>query len=268
MPICLPYCGDLVREYDPDRYLISLFAPDIGTREALWALFAFNHEIAKTREVVSETQLGHIRLQWWRDAIAAIYEGEGAPEHEVLKPLATAIKAYALPQEAFNALIYAREFDLEDVVPDTLDGLVNYADFTNTPLMTLAVLICGGDPDREPVQAIAVNYALAGLLRAMRPHARQRRYYLPRDLCERYDVRYPLLTEGAEQEGLPDVIEAIGDLIEPGIKCDTPVLKATQALAVLYRKKLAACGWSPHHKNLLKPLYFKELRLLWQMIRL
>ena len=62
------YCHDLVRAGDKDRYLASLFAPD-ELRPYLLALYAFNIEIARVRETVSEAALGEIRLQWWRDAI-------------------------------------------------------------------------------------------------------------------------------------------------------------------------------------------------------
>ena len=118
----LSFCGSLVKAYDPDRFLLTMFVPEqvrdpsspaaTTRREALWALFAFNHEIAKTRAVVSEPQLGRIRLQWWRDEIERIYSGSVVPEHEVLKPLAAAIRAHDLPREDFETLITAREADL------------------------------------------------------------------------------------------------------------------------------------------------------------
>ncbi len=81
------YCGELVRRHDPDRFLLTLFAP-ASMRESLFALYAFNYEIAKTRETVTETQLGLIRLQWWRDAISAIYDRGDVAAHHVLTPLA------------------------------------------------------------------------------------------------------------------------------------------------------------------------------------
>src|SRR5947208_3175404 len=75
-------CMDTVRRYDRDRFLLGLTVP-AKRRAALWALFAFNHEIAKTREVVSEPTLGLIRLQWWRDALDQLYQGN-ILQHEVL----------------------------------------------------------------------------------------------------------------------------------------------------------------------------------------
>jgi phytoene synthase len=40
----------LVRRHDPDRFLTALFAPP-AKRDALLTLYAFNHELARAREV-------------------------------------------------------------------------------------------------------------------------------------------------------------------------------------------------------------------------
>jgi phytoene synthase len=57
--------AELVRRHDRDRYMTALFAP-AARREALFALYAFNYEIARVREAVTQPTLGQIRLQWWR----------------------------------------------------------------------------------------------------------------------------------------------------------------------------------------------------------
>ncbi|MEZ5919518.1 MAG: hypothetical protein R3D66_06390 [Alphaproteobacteria bacterium] len=61
----LSYCGELVRAHDPDRSrcLCSCLR---CRRGGAWRCLRSTKEIAKTREVVSEAQLGRIRLQWWR----------------------------------------------------------------------------------------------------------------------------------------------------------------------------------------------------------
>src|SRR5215831_19928675 len=64
----------LVQRHDRDRYQTVLFAP-AAHREALFALYAFNYEIARVRESVTEPILGRMRLQWWRENIAAAFEG-------------------------------------------------------------------------------------------------------------------------------------------------------------------------------------------------
>ena len=71
-PLSAP--GEAVRRHDRERYLTALFAPS-DRREDLLALYAFNLEVARTRESVREAMLGQIRLQWWRDALDEIQAG-------------------------------------------------------------------------------------------------------------------------------------------------------------------------------------------------
>ncbi|MDE1903717.1 MAG: squalene/phytoene synthase family protein, partial [Alphaproteobacteria bacterium] len=54
-----------VRQHDRDRFATAMFAPE-PRRENLFALYAFNYELAKVRESVREPMMGRVRLQWWR----------------------------------------------------------------------------------------------------------------------------------------------------------------------------------------------------------
>ena len=56
------YCADLVREQNKDRFLSSLFAPGDG-RLYLFALYAFDIETSRVRDLVSDPMAGNIRLQ-------------------------------------------------------------------------------------------------------------------------------------------------------------------------------------------------------------
>ncbi len=51
------HCAELVRTADRDRYLAALFAP-AERRDALFALYAFNVEIGRVREVAREAAAG------------------------------------------------------------------------------------------------------------------------------------------------------------------------------------------------------------------
>src|SRR5215475_14937298 len=88
------YCAQILRRQDPERYLTALFAP-FGRREALFALYAFNLELARARESVREPLMGRMRLQWWREALEEIAAGRPRA-HEVVRPLAAAIAAHGL----------------------------------------------------------------------------------------------------------------------------------------------------------------------------
>jgi len=158
----------LVHRHDHDRFQTALFAP-AERREALFALYAFNYEIARVRETVSEPVLGQIRLQWWRESIAAAFEGGQVRHHIVVEPLTAAIRAHGLTRAHFDRLIDARVGDLEETSLDRLDDLEGYAEATSARLVYLALESLGvRDPAAERAGFhTGIAYALAGLLRAM-----------------------------------------------------------------------------------------------------
>jgi len=75
------YCEDQVRASDKDRFLATLFAP-ADKRGPLFALYAFNLEIAGVRDRVREPMAGEIRLQWWRDVLTGERVSEAAANPE------------------------------------------------------------------------------------------------------------------------------------------------------------------------------------------
>ncbi len=80
-------CEDTVRRADPDRYLSALFAR-AERRPLLFALYAFNHELARIGETVKEpAMLADIRLEWWREAVEGARDGKPR-DHEVVRALA------------------------------------------------------------------------------------------------------------------------------------------------------------------------------------
>ena len=120
----------LVRRHDRDRFQTVLFAP-AARREALFALYAFNYEIARVRESVTAADARPNPLQWWRENIAAAFEGGAVRHHPVVEALTAAIRELALTRAHFDRLIDARESDLEDEPPASLAALEDYAEATS-----------------------------------------------------------------------------------------------------------------------------------------
>lgn len=207
------YCLAQVRRYDRDRYLTALFAGAVA-RADLMALYAFNIEVARTRELVREPMMGLMRLQWWRESIAKIYEGK-ARRHQVIQPLAAAIERHALPQRLFDDLIDAREADLTGEPPEDVGALLRYVKATAAGPGTLALRIVGGGAAEEAaVQAACVAWALTGLLRAAPFHAAQRRVHLPRDLMARHGISVEELWQQRQPAGMAPVARAVAEEAE------------------------------------------------------
>jgi NADH dehydrogenase [ubiquinone] 1 alpha subcomplex assembly factor 6 len=176
----------LVRRHDRDRYQTALFAP-AGRREALLALYAFNYEIARVRETVTQPMLGQIRLQWWREVLDTAYAGTPARQHPVAVPLSAAIREFGLSRPPFDRLVDTRERDLADEPPASLAALEDYAEGTSAPLIHLALQVLSAQEAafEETARQVGIGYALAGLLRALPFHARASRTYVPADIAER-----------------------------------------------------------------------------------
>lgn len=205
----LSYCAGEVRRHDPDRFLTALFAP-ADRREDLFALYAFNLEVARTREMVSEALLGRMRLEWWRETIAGIYAGDSR-RHEVASALARAVARAGLSRGNFDRLIDAREADLDDAAPASLEALVAYAEATSSSLVALALeaLDVRGEAATAAAREVGIAWALVGLLRAVPFHAQRRRLYLPQDLMAATSVKAGELFERGRASGLPQVVERV-----------------------------------------------------------
>ena len=120
------HCEELVRAGDKDRFLATLFAPQ-KYRRALYALYAFNLEVARTRELAREPMPGEIRLQWWRDVLGGAGRGE-VDAHPVAAALRDVVVRYRLPPRMLagadrRALVRSlRRADGEPVVSRALRG--------------------------------------------------------------------------------------------------------------------------------------------------
>ena len=175
-----------LRRLDRDRFVLSLFAPD-PVREALISLYAFNLEIARVRELVTEPLLGRIRLQWWRDIIGRLFEGSAGSEHPIAVELGLVIRKHGLSRQPFDDLFTARELDLEPAPPDDLAALEAYAAGTSASLQLLALEILGvtdNEPARAAARHVGIAWALCGLLRAFPYHAASGRIVLPFSLMD------------------------------------------------------------------------------------
>lgn len=168
---------DLVVHTDPDRYVASLFAPP-GRARGLRALYVFNAEVARIRELVHEPLVGHIRLGWWRDQIAAVFESRGtaAPVAAVRET----IKIFALPRDLFDAYLDARALDFNEAAFADEAALEIYTAATAGSLMKLAARVCGAD-DRadEAAHHAAIAIAYAGFIRSLGFDATRRFCRLP-----------------------------------------------------------------------------------------
>ncbi|MDG1994929.1 MAG: phytoene/squalene synthase family protein [Emcibacteraceae bacterium] len=203
------YCAAQVKAHDYDRFLITLFAPS-EAREDLFALYAFNHEVAKIREAVSEPMLGEIRLQWWREAIEGIYAGEPR-NHEVVLPLEQAVKRSNVSASSFMKIIDARTADIYDENPATLTDFENYLGATSGNLTRLAAEMLGERDEHVLSMAydLGLVWGLIGTVRAIRYHISLRKLSLPQELMDEFNVTQKDVYSMEENLNLNGLIKAL-----------------------------------------------------------
>jgi len=266
------YCEDQVRHFDQDRYLTALFAPE-KTRWGLNALYAFNLEIARIPEVTTEPLIGKIRLEWWREAIAGIYEG--APrQHAVVVCLAEAVHSHGLTRAHFDRLLNARALDQERRQPASLEELNVYAEATSSGLVWLALEILGVGKNEAATKAareIGIAWALTGLLRAVPFHGRRDRTYLPDDLMKAGSVSTHQLRSMQSTSGLENIVKTIAEEARANLciaryvrsevpKAAVPAL-LLGALADGHLSVLAKTGYNLFDPRVQRPQLFREARL-------
>ncbi|QRM55377.1 phytoene/squalene synthase family protein [Sinorhizobium sp. BG8] len=207
------HCLEVLRETDRDRYLACLLAPE-PARGALAALYAFNAEIARVRDIVREALAGEIRLQWWRDLL------EGAPSGEATgNPLAAAlmdtVRQYHLPVAVLLDMIDARIFDIYNDPMESRTTLEGYAGETASALIQLASLVL--DPANASKSSDAAGHAgvaqtIAGTLLLLPIHRRRGQVYIPADLLAATGLSAEGLLAGTDTDAIRRAINAYSGL--------------------------------------------------------
>lgn len=266
------HCQQELRLADPDRWLTTLFAPD-SRRPALVALYAFNSEIARARESVSQPMLGQIRLQWWREAWDGISAGQ--PRRH---PVVMALHEHCggLDRQDITALIDARERDMDDAPMRDRAALLGYASGTAVPLLRMALQILGTSADPALIHAAATAYALTGLLRSTRHLAAEGRVVLPSDVLARHGLDADAVRQRdcglALNNAIAEVAaEAAGQLATiRDVRLSRAALPAflPTRLAALHLDALARAGYDPVlAESRVMPLA-RPLALFWAMLRM
>ena len=213
--------GAIVRRHDRDRYQTALFAP-ADRREALFALYAFNYEVARVRETVTTADARP-------DPAAMVARGHrgrlcrrrrrGGTRSCSRWPRRS--REFGLSRAHFDRLIDARERDLDDAPPADLAALVDYAEGTSSALVYLALEALGAAEPAAVAAArdVGIAYALAGLLRAMPFHAASGRSYIPDDIAVRVGLDPAAY---ARRRDTPALRSAAAELAEAAARISRP----------------------------------------------
>ena len=249
MSQALSTLGASVRRHDPDRFLTALFAPP-ERREALFLLFAVNHELARARAVAREPTLALIRLHWWREV------AEGARRrHEVAGPLGEALDAGVLLPADILEMIDGREYEAAPAIATRADWLA-YLAATAGALAAAAGRALGAPPDAlGRLRELGTAYGVAVQLGRVAAHARQGRCLLPLDVLAAHGLTAEAVLAAPDASALRPMLATLAadglDCLAMGRGGRLPrQTRAAGLVAVLARRDLARPGSATHPRGL------------------
>jgi phytoene synthase len=178
------FCAEQVRSHDFERYASTLFV-DPDRRRALLALYAFNVEISRVRDQVSQPLPGEIRLQWWTDMLAGAGHG-GVEGNPVAAELLLAIRTHNLPVEPLSRLIDEHLFDLYNDPMPSMAALEGYLNDTSSALFALGARIMGQRSEVTDHLARHAGFAqgMVNVIASLPVGASRRQLFVPLQLLE------------------------------------------------------------------------------------
>jgi phytoene synthase len=198
-----------VRGHDFPRYAATLFVPD-AERRALLALYAYNVEIVRVRDQVSQPLPGEIRLQWRTDMLSGHVHGsaEGNP---VAAELLRAIRDFDLPVEPLSLLAEEHQFDLYNDPMPTMTALESYLAATSSAVFDLAARVMGA---RSAAVAHLTHHAglaqgLVQIIANLPRDAARRQLFVPQQLLEKHGCRMEDVFAGKQTPSLRAVLEQL-----------------------------------------------------------
>lgn len=159
----LTACADLVHKSDPDRFQATMAAP-VAARPLLFALYAFNTELARAPWASQESMIAEMRVQWWRDVGAEIAGGGTVRRHYVATPLARLLRPELA--QCIDAMAEARRWDIYRDAFEDEAAFDHYIDATSGSLLWMAAGSLG-DVDEEVVRDFGYGVGIANWLRAI-----------------------------------------------------------------------------------------------------
>ncbi|KAI8811637.1 isoprenoid synthase domain-containing protein [Cladochytrium replicatum] len=185
LPAALSYCRELVRVKDYDGYLCTLFAPE-PSRDAFWALRAFNIEIAQIVDSAKDSRAAQLRSRWWLDAVDEVYDNRPR-HHPITIALHGTMKKSSMGKQFLKRIIQARDQLSAGAPFNSMKDLETYAENTASSLLYLQLQALGIEDHNADHAASHIGKAqgIVTIIRGIPYLVRERQLYLPTQLTAR-----------------------------------------------------------------------------------
>lgn len=245
-------------------------------RRAMFAVYAFCREVDDIADEPGELDEKRRRLQIWRQAIDALYDG--IVTLPLTRALAGPVRDYGLQARDFHAIIDGMEMDAaERVRLADSDELSLYCDRVACAVGRLSTRIFGLDEETGERLAFNLGQALqlTNILRDLAEDAARDRLYLPADLLTAVGIED---TEDAafvlRQRRTAEVCESLAETAARRFAeaqaiiagCDRRQVRPAAAMMEVYQRihrRLVARGW----QRWAEPVSVPTAEKLWIAVR-
>ncbi|KAJ7069786.1 isoprenoid synthase domain-containing protein [Mycena amicta] len=247
------YCRDLVRKHDYDSFLVGKFwtAP---LQEPYFAIKAFATELAMVQDSVSNSTIGAMRMQFWRDAriagvpvLSSDSTGQDKPpRHPIALALHEATKIVDLPAYHLKRIVDARvsaayqhcnlfmllqDTELRSPSYQNSDALVSHAESVSSSVLYLLLALRGlggSDVFAHAASHLGTAQTITTLLRGLPYHAAKRQLPLPLEICTRHNVKQEeVFRHGGDASGLDAAIYDVAVLANDHLLTAREMFKET-----------------------------------------
>lgn len=212
------HCVDLVRKYDFENYLCTLLLPS-AARPPVFAVRAFNVEVSRIRDSVSESSTASMRLQFWKDTVDALFSKSAQPpRHPVALALQQAVRTHRISRGWLHRLVSARSQIISESAPfPTVRSMEEYAVNAFTPVNYLTLQCVSTDRSvtsshLQLCSRLGRAQGVTSLLRSVGPLCRRRSrpvVHLPTEVMKEYNVSAGRLCGGEESQAVRDVVYTV-----------------------------------------------------------
>jgi phytoene synthase len=175
------------------NFYYAFLALPRARREALYAVYAFCRTVDDIADLGTDATAQRAGLAAWRRDIARCYERGPAPEHPIAVQLAEAVRRFALPRPALEAIVEGCEMDLQRATYETFEDLAPYCYRVASAVGLCCIEIFGYTDPRAREYAVSLGMALqlTNIIRDVGVDARNGRVYIPQ-----HDLRAFGVAEG------------------------------------------------------------------------
>ncbi|XP_067006812.1 NADH dehydrogenase (ubiquinone) complex I, assembly factor 6 isoform X1 [Anabrus simplex] len=272
------YCVDMVRTHDYENFLCTLLLPN-ECRTSAFAIRAFNIEVARVQDSVSEVTIGQMRMKFWEDTLEKIYQND-VPKHPVAMELYRAVKRHKLSKRYLKRLISVRANHLITSTYPNIEAMESYAENSVSSVLYL-MLECSGLQNVHADHAashLGKAQGITNLIRSIPHNAQHRVIPLPQDVLVKHSVSQEMVVRGSREKPLRDVIFDVAcrarQHLDKARSLSSDVPKSAHVIFLpaitidSYLEKLQQSDFDVFDGSLQQRNNFLPISLLWNKLRL